>query len=161
MSVSRELRTQWQRLSGLPGGKRLFSLMLGRMAPYTGTVGGIVEHLEPGHARVRLRDRRRVRNHLRSVHAIALANIAEMSTGLAVLSGLPDDARAILVGFSIEYVKKARGDLVAETHCDIPASTERRAYEIEGVIRDASGDVVATAVARWLIGAEGARRKAA
>ncbi|MBT8445566.1 MAG: DUF4442 domain-containing protein [Gammaproteobacteria bacterium] len=160
MSVARRLRNNWERLSGLPGGKRLFSIMLGRMAPYTGTVGGVVELLEPGHARVRLRDRHRVRNHLQSVHAIALANIAEMSTGLAVLSGLPDDARAILVGFSIEYVKKARGDLIAETHCEIPATTERRIYEIEGVIRDASGEVVANAVARWLIGTESAARAA-
>ncbi len=146
------IRTSWARLSPLPGGKRLFSKLLGTLAPYTGTINPLVLELSPGHCRVELQDRRRVRNHLRSVHAIALMNLAEVATGLAIGAGLPDDARGILTGLSIEYLKKARGRLTAECDCEPPTSTERREYEIVGVIRNAQGDAVARATARWLIG---------
>jgi acyl-coenzyme A thioesterase PaaI-like protein len=146
------LRTAWKRLAPLPGGKRLFSKLIGRLAPYTGSIDPRVLELAPGHARVELRDRRAVRNHLRSVHAVALMNLAEVATGLAIGAGLPDDARGILSGLSIEYVKKARGRLTAECDCEIPSGSERRHYEVSGVIRDADGDVVARATARWLVG---------
>lgn len=152
VSIGKMLRNRWQLLEKLPAGKWLFSKALGFMVPYTGALGAQVQHLSPGHTIVTLKDRRKVRNHLRSVHAIALANLAEVSTGLAVLSGMPDDARGILAGIEIEYLKKARGLLTAECQCSIPKSSERTEYLIYGVIRDTSGDDVAKATARWLIG---------
>ena len=61
-------------------------------------------------------------------------------------------ARAILTGISIEYLKKARGTLIAEAHIEVPASNEERSYEFESVVTDASGERVARATARWLVG---------
>lgn len=156
-SPGREIRDAWARFRRLPGGDRLFSWALGRMVPYTGSIGAVVRELGPGHARVELADRRKVRNHLDSIHAVALMNLAEMSTGLALNTGLPDDARAILVRLTIEYVKKARGTLTSECAIEPPAASERREVDVEAVIRDASGDVVAKAAARWLVGPAGAK----
>ena len=147
-----QIRTLWDRFSGLPGGRTLFSILLGRMAPYTGSVSPRVRELRPGYARVEMRDRRGVRNHLSSVHAIAMMNLAEVSSGLALMYGLPSDARAILTGLSIEYLKKGRGTLTAEAELELPESSERREYEFPSVIRDEAGDVVARATARWLVG---------
>jgi len=152
LSVSRRVRETWSRLSGKPGGKKLFSIAIGRMAPYSGTIGALVDELEPGYAKVLLKDRKKVRNHLNSIHAIALVNLGEVTTGLAVLSGMPDDARGILKGIAVEYHKKARGLLTAECRTEIPSTSERQEYIVEGEIRNAEGELVTTVRATWLIG---------
>jgi len=104
-SPGTRLRATWRRLSPLPGGRWLFSRLLRLVNPYSGAVGATVMTLEPGHAVVVLKERRAVHNHLDSVHAIALANIAEMASGLAMLSALPDSARGIPTALSIDYLK--------------------------------------------------------
>lgn len=150
------IRRLWDRLSSRPGGKRLFSWLVGRTAPYTGTIGARVEELGEGHARLTLRDRRKVRNHLRSVHAVAQLNLAEAASGLAVTYSMPPHLRGIPVRLEIDYLKKARGTITAV--CDLPGpipeptGDERAAYEAPVVLTDPAGDVVARAVARWVIG---------
>ena len=143
------LRSSWRRLSKLPGGKTLFSLLVGWMTPYSGTLGARVQELDPGWCRVTLRDRRRVRNHLASVHAMALANLAEMASGLAVLVSLPPGVQGIVTGFSISYLKKARGLLTAECRVSGLNVTREQEYEAAVAITDAQGAVVAHATARW------------
>lgn len=151
-SPEQVIRQQWEKWSGRPGGKAMFSFLLGRLVPYSGTIGARIEELRPGYARVTLQDRRRVRNHLRSIHAIALMNLAELSTGLALNYAMRPDARSILKGLSIDYTKKARGTLTAEADAAVLESNEEREITVTTDIRDAAGDVVATAQARWLVG---------
>ena len=146
------IRQQWEKWSVRPGGKAIFSALLGRLVPYSGTIGARIEELRPGYSRVTLRDRRKVRNHLRSIHAIALMNMAELSTGLALNYAMRPDARSILKGLSIDYTKKARGTLTAEANAPVLTSNEEREITVETAIRDEDGDVVATAQARWLVG---------
>ncbi len=144
------LLSAWNRLTPLPGGRALFARFLGWLVPYTGSIRPRIEELSPGHAVVRLRDRRRVRNHLKSVHAIALVNLGEVATGLATLSALGSEVRGILAGISMEYLKKARGTLVATADTQVPATVDGPTdHVVVADIRDANGDVVARATARW------------
>jgi len=143
----------WNRLSSLPAGSLLFSRFLGWYAPYSGTIGSRVEELRPGFAKVSLRDRRSVRNHLKSIHAIALMNLGEITTGLAVLTALPSDMRGIVLGLQAEYLKKSRGTLTATASFEIPAQIgDDTSCEVKTEIIDGSGDVVAVVSATWLLG---------
>ncbi|HET7583542.1 MAG TPA: DUF4442 domain-containing protein [Gemmatimonadaceae bacterium] len=146
------LLSRWNRLRTVPGGARIFALLLSRMVPYSGTVHPVVLELRAGFARVRIHDRRRVRNHLRSVHAMALANLGELASGLALTTALPADRRAILTGFSISYVKKARGTLVAEGSVDAGAIADGTC-DVVATIHDRAGDAVARVQAHWLVSA--------
>ncbi len=139
----------WARLRPLPGGKTLFSIFLGRLAPYTGSMGARVVDLQPGYSRWELRDRRKVRNHLNSIHAVALANLAVVASGTAMLMTIPPGVRAIVTALSIEYLKKARGRLVAECTCEVPPVVGEREQLVESIVRDEAGDVVARATVRW------------
>lgn len=148
----------WRALSGLPGGAWLFSRAVGWMAPYSGTTGAVVRELEPGRCAVELRERRRVRNHLDSIHAVALVNVGELATGLATLTALPPGARGIIVELGAEYRKKARGLVRAECRSGPPVETtsardlgdsvEHRAV---ARIRDRDDDIVASVTALWRI----------
>jgi acyl-coenzyme A thioesterase PaaI-like protein len=144
--------TQWRRLSALPGGGWLFSKLLGWQVPYSGSVSPRVLLLDPGHARVRIRERRALRQHLGSVHAIALMNVAELASGLAMLGALPAGMRGIVTKISIEYFKKARGTLVAESRCVVAPDLAEGEYDFYSEVQDAAGDLVARATVTWKLG---------
>jgi acyl-coenzyme A thioesterase PaaI-like protein len=151
--IRNQLVKLWDKLNGLPCGSTLFSLFLGWYAPYSGSIGARVEALSVGEARVTLRDRRKVRNHLKSVHAIASVNLGEIVTGLAVLTTITDDMRGIVLGLRSEYKKKARGKLTGYAVFELPDQMEDNTpFEVSCDIKDEAGDVVATVTANWLLG---------
>ncbi len=146
------VRDAWDRMQALPGGKRLFSRTIGTAAPYTGTIDAQIVELRSGYSRVQLKDRRKVRNHLQCVHAIALANLAELCGNVAMAYSMPDDARFIVAGMSMEYLKKARGLITAECHCPVPDTSERCEYEVVVIMSNEAGEEVTRATLRTLIG---------
>lgn len=141
----------WKRTRGILGGDIFFNWVLARAIPYTATISPRVEALSPGYARVSMRDRRMVRNHLSSIHAAALMNLGEMASGFAFNRALPRNSRAIIVKLSIEFFQKARGKVTVECRCDVIQSLEEKNYEIEAPIRNECGDEVARVTATWRV----------
>ncbi|HVJ65277.1 MAG TPA: DUF4442 domain-containing protein [Bdellovibrionota bacterium] len=147
-----ELLALWSKFQSLPFGKGLFSKALGWLIPYTGSVSPSVDVLERGHAIVSINDTRSVRNHLASIHAIALANIGEFSTGLALTSQMPSGMRAILGSLKTDYLKKARGHLRAEAKCQSIERAAKAERVVIAEIFDTSGACVSRVTATWVVG---------
>lgn len=105
---------------------------------------------------VSLADRRSVRNHLNSIHAVALTNLGELASGLALVTDLPAESRAIVTGLRIEFLKKARGRLVATGSASAPLRAELDRGPVVCVaraeIQDAEGEIVATLRVDWQVG---------
>lgn len=145
-----DLDRLWRRLSPLPGGRWLFTRTFGLLVPYSGSIGATVETLEPGYCRVGLVDRRALRNHLHSIHAVALVNLGEMTSGLAMTLALPASIRGIVTDIGAHYPKKARGHLIAEARVTVPVvGTGPVDHRVETVITDAQGDQVGLVHTIW------------
>lgn len=151
-SPGTRLLALWRRLQPFPGGEWLFARLFAYTVPYSGSTRPRIRILEPGHAEVEIPDRRANRQHLGSVHAIALMNVAEMASGLAMMAGLPDTVRGIVTSLSMTYHKKARGTIRAVSRVTVPTVTEDRDFDVTAECVDREGTVVATATVRWRLG---------
>lgn len=103
----------YNRMNRLPMGKTLFSRAVCQTAPYFSSISPRVESLEPCRCVVTMKKRRKVTNHLKTVHAIAMCNMAELAGGLMTDASIPQGARWIPSGMSVKYLKKAKTDLTA------------------------------------------------
>lgn len=89
-------------------GSTAFSQMACQMAPYFSTISPQITRLEAGHAEVSVPFDRAITNHLQSVHAIALCNAAELAAGMMTDASVPNGARWIPKGMTVEYLAKAK-----------------------------------------------------
>lgn len=142
---------KWNQFSKTGVGKAVFNRLFHFYVPYTGSIHPEIQELRPGYARVQVKDRKKIRNHLNSIHAAALMNLAEAASGLAFVCGLPKDAKAIVIEFTVEYKKKARGTLTAECNCEVPRTSQEASYTVQAEVKDENGDVVAIGRAKWLV----------
>lgn len=143
----------FHRITRWPGGHWLFSRAVCFKAPYFATIAPRFVALEPGRCEVRMRDRRRVHNHLGTVHAIALCNLAELSAGVMTDATLPADMRWIPKGMSVDYLKKATGTMHAVAIPDRPLVSADAGYDapVTVEVRDEAGDTVFRArIAMWV-----------
>lgn len=100
-----------------PFGKRFFSYMVSRQAPYFLSVKPQVEELRPNFIKVNMRKRRALHNHLKTVHAIAMCNLCEYAMGICAEASIPAHRRWIPMGMEVAYLKKATTNLTAT--CDL------------------------------------------
>lgn len=104
----------YRRLTRWPLGHWLFTRMVCLQAPYFSSIRPLIRDLRPGSCTVFMRKRRRVKNHLGTIHALAMGNLCELAAGLVMESTLPPDMRWIPRGMKIEYLRKAETDVTAK-----------------------------------------------
>lgn len=142
-SMSRILRL-YQTLSKFPLGKFIFMRGVEFNAPYFKSIRAQVLDYRPGFAQFMVKDRRRVHNHIGTVHAIALCNLAELCGALTVDSVTPAQLRWIPQGMSVKYVAKAKGDITGT--CELTQrEVQPGVVTAPIVMRDPQGQIVMTA----------------
>ena len=103
----------WQRLSSKPAGKWLFSRLVCWKAPYFASIRPRFQTLGPGRSSVTISKRRAVTNHIGTVHAIAMCNLAEIAAGTMTEVTVPGEYRWIPKGMTVEYLRKAETAVTA------------------------------------------------
>ena len=101
----------WKRLAGRPGGTRLFSAAAMVRVSYFASIAPHVVRMEPGFAEVTVPKWFFVYNHLRTVHAIASCNAAEVAMGMLMEATVPSSHRWIPKAMNVQYLEKATTSL--------------------------------------------------
>jgi|GEM_PF-3828651 len=98
----------FNRMKSWPAGTWMFSRGVCSAAPYFKGISPHVTELRPALVTVSMRKHRAVENHLKTVHAIAMCNMAELAGGLLTDVSIPKGARWIPAGMTVQYLAKAK-----------------------------------------------------
>jgi len=143
----------YNRITRKPFGHWLFSRLICFKAPYFGSIKPRMTVLEHNRAEATIAHRRSVTNHLGTVHAIALCNLAEFTGGLMTDVSIPASMRWIPKGMSVEYLKKAVGAQRGVATPEFPPYESAEGYElpVNVVVTDPQNDVVFKArISMWV-----------
>ncbi|MGZ5063360.1 MAG: hotdog fold domain-containing protein [Usitatibacter sp.] len=141
----------WRRCEPLPFGKALFSRVICWKAPYFASISPRFRELRPGYARVSMRKRRAVTNHIGTVHAIAMCNLAEIAAGTMTEISIPATMRWLPKSMQVEYLRKAGSDVEAEARADDLAEGPARDVPVRVDVKDRGGEVVCRAtITMWV-----------
>ncbi|MGY4877162.1 hotdog fold domain-containing protein [Vreelandella aquamarina] len=143
----------WEKLSTSAFRRWLFSRIVCVRAPYFGSIAPLFVTLRPGEAVIQMRKRRRVQNHIGTVHAIAMCNLAELAAGTMMEVSLPNSHRWIPKNMTVEYLNKATTDVRAiATLSPMPTfGADAEEIRVPVVIQDHHGETVMTAsVGMWV-----------
>lgn len=146
--------TQTNRLSKLvkatskfPKGIRsvLWSKAFGRVVPMVGTADICYLEVDADHVKVRLDNHRKVQNHIKGIHAAAMALLAETATGFLTGLHVPDERILLIKSLHVDYLKVTQGGLTAtatlstEQQCFI-LDNEKGEMHIPVIVIDDSGN---------------------
>jgi acyl-coenzyme A thioesterase PaaI-like protein len=138
--------SMYRTLERVPLGRQLFSRIYQLGAPYFLTIPASIESVEPGVAQARMWHAPWVRNHLGTVHAIALCNLAEFTMGAVAEATIPETHRWVPRGMTVAYKAKARGTMHATATLTLPEPLgDRVEVPVEIAVLDNEGVVVFTA----------------
>ena len=137
--------TLWNKCQSKPLGKWFFTKAICWKAPYFGSIQPLFEILEPGRAVVSMRKRRAVQNHIGTVHAIAMCNLAELAAGVMMEVSVPASMRWLPKGMTVRYLKKATTGVTCEAVCAEISHSPARDIIVATVLRDADNVVVCEA----------------
>lgn len=101
----------YNRVTNLPFGNKIFSILVARMAPYFSTINPLITVLKPNYCECLIKKGKRVHNHIKTVHVIAICNGLEMAMGVMAEASIPKHLRWIPKGMSLDYTAKANSDI--------------------------------------------------
>lgn len=112
----------------------LLTWAFGRTVRFVRTGGVRFEYLSEERALLHMPNRKAVQNHIGSVHAAAVALLAETASGAVLGMNVPDDRVPLLKNMQLEYSRRAQGDLRAEATLDAAAR--------DRILREEKGEII-------------------
>ncbi|WKE65005.1 DUF4442 domain-containing protein [Gallaecimonas kandeliae] len=111
---------------------------------FAGTAGIRITQADFGEARMVLRNKGKVQNHIKGVHAAATALLGESVTGLVFGLNVPDNRLPLLKAMEVNYLRRAKGSLSAvatltEEQIAQIRSQEKGEVEVAVTITDEEG----------------------
>lgn len=122
----------------------LMTLLFRYKVKLAGTTGIEVLFTDGKTARYRQKNKRKAQNHIGSVHAAAMALLAESCTGFIVGINLPGDKLPLIKSMTLNYVKRATGDMTAvatlsDEQIALMQTSEKGEVNVQVVVTDATG----------------------
>ena len=111
----------------------LLSKGFGRIVPFFGTAGIRIVELSHNRVVMTLANKKRVQNHIKTVHAAAMTLLAESATGILMGMNVPDDKYLVIKSLHVDFQKKATGEMKA-TATLTPEQVESAQNNAEGEI---------------------------
>lgn len=141
---------------------RVLNLVLARVIPFNRPHGFAIEAIGEEFLRTRCRYRKSNFNHIRGIHACAIATIAEFSSGYLLLTRLdPARYRLIMSNLELAYVYQAKEDIFSESRFDSERmeaevveplkSQEQVTVRMESRVFDTTGREIALAHTTWQV----------
>jgi acyl-coenzyme A thioesterase PaaI-like protein len=146
MAVRNPLRTFVDKVNQYPDW--LSAMLMTRVFRFkvklAGTTGIEVLHTDGKTTTFRQRNRRKAQNHIGSVHAAAMALLAESCTGFIVGINLPGDKLPLIKRMNLNYVKRATGDMTAvasltDEQIALMQTEEKGEVKVKVQVTDATG----------------------
>ena len=141
-------------LKNIPLGLYAFVGIVSFVAPYTASISPFVHLLDRTICHASLADRPWLRNPFHSIHAVALINLGEFASGLAMITALQyqPHLRGIPVRIDTEFYRKVRTE--AHAKAIVPSITDIKndsQVTCEANIYDSSDNLVAKCTVTWSI----------
>ncbi|WP_019028617.1 DUF4442 domain-containing protein [Colwellia piezophila] len=108
--INKTLST-YNKLEKYPFGKKIFSIIVSRVAPYFATISPKISELVPNQCTCLIKKKKKVFNHIKTVHVIAICNGLEMAMGVMAEASIPKHLRWIPKGMTVDYTAKAGSDI--------------------------------------------------
>lgn len=132
----------WNKLSSTGFGRWLFTRFVCYRAPYFASISPLIIELGVGRAVVTMRKRRKVKNHIGTVHVIAISNLCEIAAGTMTEVSTPADMRWIPKSMNIQYLAKAETSMTAIATVPPIESGDARDYIVAVDVHDENDKIV-------------------
>ncbi len=122
----------------------LLSRLFGGAVKFAGTAKVRVEALTYERAELSIANRSKVQNHIKGVHAAAMALLGESATGFLTGLHVPDDRVPLLKSMKVDYLARAKGGLKAVAslspeQIDLIRNSEKGELVVPVVVTDEEG----------------------
>lgn len=144
-------------------GNRLITFMFRHTVKLAGTASLRILGTDGKQVTFKLRNKKKIQNHIGSVHAAAMALLAESATGFVTGINLPGDKLPLMKSMNLNYVRRASGDLIAvasltDQQIIQMQEAEKGEVNVKVQVTDENGDVPVECEMIWAWVPKGARR---